>query len=536
MQISRVKSQESGIFGAHMEGKPEIASFLTPLRDRGAWEQLKDHIYKAPHAERLGLVEALREYNLRIGTSAKGLSSLDRLLDPAALVIITGQQAGLLGGPLYTQYKALGVIQLAAQLEEEYGVPVVPLFWVASEDHDFAEVNQWHYIDNQRNMHTLQLDKQPERTPIGFLPIDETVFDFLSELNRVPGQFKEIWQELFQKEAQATYDMATWFARIMARLFADTTLAFVDPMVPELKALATEHILNVVENTDQIQAKLLETTSELEKRGFSGQVHALPDHLPYFYFTISGQRHAITREGDRIKVGNDLEFSWTDFKQEILDHPERFSPNVIARPLLQDFLFPTLAYVAGPGETAYFAQYKHIYQVLGVPMPIIYPRPRLTLVPPEIARQMENYGWTVAGLQKEGEHLLKSTLARLDPQGRIQQFTAYESLLKQSFAEMQQSWPAKLQNYTLKTERHMLRDLVWLRRKLEKYERDQIEGLEPAFRRFWLHLYPNGQPQERVLSLAVYLFLYGEALWTDLQKQQLVDRTDFRPYCISLGG
>jgi bacillithiol biosynthesis cysteine-adding enzyme BshC len=339
------------------------------------------------------LIAVLRRFHARLGASAATLHHLDRLAQPHTFVVIGGQQPGLLTGPLYTLYKAMSIVKLAEDLRRQHPYDFVPLFWSATDDHDWAEVNHVYLVDGRGQLQRLEYPRDPryEGWSVGEIPLDRgalQVVDRLTEILADQG-FAEDVRALLLETAEVSPTFGEWFARLMLRLFHGQGLIIVDPGLPELKRLAIPLFEQVLE-APLVPSQLANEAGEaLEAQGHRRQLHKDPD-LCAFFLRENGRREPVryTREGFRV---GSRAYTKAELKAILHDSPERFSPNALLRPVMSEFLFPTAAFVGGAGELSYFAQTRRIYQHFGVTGPVPYLRLGCTLIEPAIARILDKY-------------------------------------------------------------------------------------------------------------------------------------------------
>jgi bacillithiol biosynthesis cysteine-adding enzyme BshC len=338
-----------------------------------------------PDARRAALVAALRSGN---GET----SSLDQLARPGTVAVVTGQQVGLFSGPAYTIYKALTAVRLAARLSEQ-GIPAVPIFWLATEDHDVAEVNHTFVFgpDHQPIQLSVHANGGAER-PVGSIPIALPPLDRLRELLAGFPHGEEVVEMTRQAySAGATFGSA--FRTLLQRLLAGRGLLFVDPLDESVRRLAAPLLQEAVRQDDGLHEKLLERGQELETAGYHAQVHV--EAKTSLVFLLDGERRVALRRqsGEYASKGKSGDRKYS--AEELAARAERLSPNALLRPVVQDYVLPTVAYVGGPAELAYLAQSQVLYRELLGRMPVMVSRGGFTLLDARTAKLMERYGLTV---------------------------------------------------------------------------------------------------------------------------------------------
>lgn len=369
--------------------------------------------------DRQSLVATLKEQNSRFGSGEKAAASIALLAKPTTYAVVTGQQCTLFGGPAYTVFKTVTAIQLAARLKRKFPEKdFVPVFWIEGEDHDFAEMNHVALFDPEGS------PARVEYLPGGVLPdrnvgpVGELVFD--STLNATFGNLEALLARsefspdllMMLKECYGegqTFGMG--FARWMAKLFSEYGLVLMSPNDPRLKKLLTPLFVNEVTEYPRTSQLVIARSAELEE-SYHAQVKAKSVNLFLFHkggrypieprehdFSLRGTRHFVTRE-ELLRIAK--------------ENPELLSPNVVLRPLAQDTLLPTVSYVAGPSEIAYYAQLTTLYEDFGLSMPVIYPRASATFVEERVVRMMEKYTLRLEDLFDDIEHIKSKVIEQID--------------------------------------------------------------------------------------------------------------------------
>ena len=330
-----------------------------------------------------------------------------QLARPDAVAVVTGQQAVLFGGPLFVLYKAVAALKVAALLEQRRGRPVVPVFWVASDDHDFAEVRSASVLDESGQIRTLRYApaREPAGLPASAVVLDETIVEIVEELRRsLPaGPHRD---EVIARVAACYRPGATLagaFARLLSALLPG--LVVLDPSDPGLKAPMEPVLSRELAERSPTSRLAEEVGRELLASGYHQQVPVRPGFLNLFL--IDGERRALAFDDGQIEVrGTDRRITFEDALRALKARPEEWSPGVLLRPLAQDHLLPTAAYVGGPAEIAYHAQIGPSYRHFAIPRPALVPRPSLTIVEPPQARALEAEGLSLSDLQADAEAVL----------------------------------------------------------------------------------------------------------------------------------
>jgi len=339
---------------------------------------------------RADVARALARQQRARGAEAAARRAL-ALAEPDCCAIVTGQQAGLFGGPLYVLLKATATLELARRLESRRGKPVVPVFWVASDDHDFAEVRSVSLIDTGGTLRTLRYtpQREPDGAPASAIVLDDTMPQLVLELGRaLPASLERDELMAAVTECYAPGEtLAGAFARLVSRLMPE--LVVLDPADPALKALAAPILAREVREASPVSRLALEVGEKLLASGYHQQVPVRSGFLNLFTI-VEGQRRAIAFADGILEIrGTGQRLSVEEAVERIEHEPWLWSAGALLRPLVQDWLLPTAAYVGGPAELAYHAQIVPAYAHFGIPRPALVPRPSVTLVEPSQARALD---------------------------------------------------------------------------------------------------------------------------------------------------
>jgi bacillithiol synthase len=361
-----------------------------------------------PRERRAEVATILAEQNAALGAGEATRENLKRFA-AGAVAVVSGQQVGLFGGPAYAMYKAVSAIQIAQELTK-LGVDAVPVFWMATEDHDLDEVR----VSNWFHAGKLTRFELPGNgdagQPVGQIPLGPQVAEMVHEAARIltaaGGEFVAgIFRESYG--AQETYGSS--FGKLFTRLFAEQGLILLDPLDARLHRVAGEVLRRAVEGREELNEALLARGKELDKAGFAAQVKVTSRSTLLFSMGAGpggtrGKRQPIAVSGGKFVCG---EQSWTreELVRAVQAEPEKFSPNALLRPVLQDFLLPTVAYVAGPAEIAYFAQAEVIYKKLLGRMTVILPRAGYTILDAKADKLLRRYGLKVEDVWRGSQEL-----------------------------------------------------------------------------------------------------------------------------------
>lgn len=377
-----------------LPGAPKV--FVDYISDFGRVSDLFEHDYRDPDAfvragdiaaarelPRDAVVDVLLEQNRRFGSGQSALRNVDRLRDPNAVAVVTGQQPALFGGPLYNLYKGVTAVRLAQALEEQTGRPHVPVFWIANDDHSLTEVDHISVLRESGELERVAWGHSLGRIvqPLAVVRLDDAVGEALDLLavsaagTSKRGDVLELLSDCFR----AGERLSDSFARLLATLFDRYGLVLIDPSEPTLRRLGMPLVAAELAFASPTTEAAREASTELSARGYPVQVPLRDDRLNLFYGRSERFRLRCGPDGFQMSLKSGL-IDAAALRSSFDAAPEQFSPNVLLRPLFQDALLPTAAYVAGPSEIAYFAQLRPVYERFGIPMPIVHPRLSVTLV------------------------------------------------------------------------------------------------------------------------------------------------------------
>ena len=373
----------SKLFRDYVENFSRLQPFFEHSPDLASVARYSKKL-RFPSDRRAQVTDVLRAQNVLYGAGAETQKNLDRLA-AGAVAVVSGQQVALFGGPAFSFYKALSAIQTAHELSQK-GIPAVPIFWMATEDHDVDEVRHVSWF-HEGNLLELALPKPAdEAIPVGRIPLGKEVHDLVVLVQPLLGQtFGDMLHETYTPVA--TYGSA--FAALFARIFADQGLILLDPLDEQLHKIAAPILKEALIQRDELNGLLLQRGKELEHAGYEVQVK-VTSHSTVLFSMEDGHRQVITAANNEFSSGG-LTAPRADWLPRVEASPENFSPNALFRPVVQDFLLPTVAYFGGPAKNAYYAQSPVLYKKLLGRMPVILPRADFTLVDPKAERILKKY-------------------------------------------------------------------------------------------------------------------------------------------------
>lgn len=470
---------------------------------------------KVDHAGRLA--DALKAQSLEFGAGAAALENIEKLR-AGARAVVTGQQVGLLGGPLLTLLKAATAVARAKQATKATGVPHVPMFWLATEDHDLAEVDQAALLTKD-SVETLRAGLKVAGTvPVGGVEIGPEIEAVLAQAEELLGYgpVGELLRECYEPREGYKPTLGGAFARLMARIFAEQGLIVMDAAGREFHALGAGTLRYAMEHADELEAGLLARTKELEAAGYHAQVLVVAGHsLLFLVDGVTGDRAALRRTPEGGWKAGGKTYTTAELLEILEAEPERISPNALLRPVFQDTILPTAAYVGGPAEVAYFAQSAVAYKaILGRVTPVLS-RLSATLVEPAIATVMARHEVSLPDVMTTAEELGQRLGARAMPIAGKRKLAAVGNAMDAeltALTEYMSAMDAALGRAAEVSGNKMRYQMNRLRRVAATFELQKEASLKKHADALTLHLFPGGHPQERVLAGVWFLGRYGEGL------------------------
>ncbi|MBO6574835.1 MAG: bacillithiol biosynthesis cysteine-adding enzyme BshC [Rhodothermales bacterium] len=520
----------SDLFVDYTASREEAVRFYGGGFDRETLLARARETAAAPHADREALVQILRDQHRLWGDDPSALANIEKLADPEAAAIVTGQQVGLFGGPAYSVLKAMTSVLLARELEAASGRPFVPVFWLGSEDHDFEEMATAHVPGGSFTYPKPPVDNTG---PVGALTFGPEINELVDALEAaLPGtDFRGQVMGAVRNCYREGETFRDGFARLMRMLLPGTGLVIFAQDDPRVKRLATPLWRKEIRDSAGSDAALRSATEHIA-REYHAQVHIRPSNL---FMIHEGQRLPLDVDDGRFHLrGTDQSWSASDLEALLDAEPERFSPNVVTRPLTQDWLFPTAAYVGGPGETAYFGQYRGVYAWADLVMPVIFPRVSLTFIEPGIRRSLDKLGEPPARFSKDADKLF-AEIARerleVDVEGTFGRTIGEVNKLIGPLAPVATAVDPSLKKSVDATRAAMQKELIRLKERVLKADRRNHDQLRAQVEKVADGLFPMGKPQERVLSPLYFTTKYGmdfyvclmDRLDTDTRSHLLVD-------------
>lgn len=523
--------KSSALFLDYLYDFPKVQSFFsTPY----ALENLRKESpslssFELPHRQEL--CQILESQNLSFGAGERTLENLERLKEEDCCAVVTGQQVGLFTGPAYTVYKALTTVKLCANYACR-GIKAVPIFWMATEDHDIAEVDHCFLLDAESQLRQVRYEAGLDDVsrPVGQVVfsngIETPVRQFLEALPN--SEFRQEFETKLSSCYVEGKSLASAFGELFSFLFSNYGLILVDPQDWRLKQLMKPASEKILQHSRRYRSLLISQSQKLRAAGYHNQVVLEEDSASGLFLEEDGKRKALILEGELYRIkGNENTISGGELQETLKQSPWRFSPNVLFRPVFQDFLLPTLVYVAGPSEIAYLAQMGPLYEEFDRKQPIVFPRFSISIIEKKIAKILEKYHLNFCDIFLGREALIKKVVEQTLDRTTTLKFEQIENEFVQRMAELES--PLKTVDQTLgealKTAQEKIRYHVsHLRTKFVHAEAKHQEVLTKQIDKAQSILYPLKSPQERRINIFYFLSRYGMDFLAHLYEE--IDLTD----------
>lgn len=457
------------------------------------------------------LRKVLLAYHQRLGSGSKTIENIELLGREGTLAIVTGQQAGFLTGPLYTLYKALTTIRLAQVQTEKLGRPVVPVFWIASEDHDWAEIAQTVFLNQEGKPVARHLPGEGGGLSIGQCPVPdwEEVYSPLAAIWPETDFRAEVFAQL-KSFLERAGNLAEWFALCLQWLLKEQGLIFFDPMLAELKSLASPYYEMILKTHQDIRQALKQQTDQWVVSGYEAQIHPTGGEVNLFLAVPERRALLSSEEGFYLRGQKEL-LPLDDLCALLREHPERFSPNVVTRPLIQEALLPTLAYVPGPGELNYWAQLGEVFGLFNFAMPILYPRISAVVLTPAWHKALVTESLTVKEVYQGLGQIREARIKEQDSLNIEEHFAGAKSEIQSIYLKLKalEEISPNLSELFKQNEDKVISQLGYLENKVWQAQRKKCDASLRHLQQLQDGLTPYGTKQERILNPFNFVVRYG---------------------------
>lgn len=459
------------------------------------------------------------QYSSFNNISEKTLRNISSLDDAKTIAVVTGQQLGILGGPLYTLYKIITTIRLANQLSERYEeYNFIPVFWMEADDHDFNEVRSVNLFDNENQVINIgykeQISDDDSKQSMGKINFDESLNDFLNQFENSlrDTDFKNDLLLKIKECYKVGISFKQSFKQLLFWLFDEYGVVIFDPQDAEVKALLKPIFTKEVNDFSIQTQKLIQTSAKLEE-DYHAQVKVKPVNL--FYHTDDGRYSIEPVEGIFKLRRKRKQFTKEEILNEIENAPERFSPNVLLRPICQDYLLPTGFYIAGPSEISYFAQVTPLYNFYKIVTPIVYPRSSVTIMEKNVESAMDKYDLTLTDIFLGLDELKEKVIAGLSENNIEKAFEDSVNEIDLTFDKLKENLFAidkTLVDSSLRYRERVLSSINELKSKATKAQENKHETTIRQLTRLSNLLYPLENLQEREINFTYFYNKHGKEL------------------------
>lgn len=532
---SELQSEESGfsrLFIDYIDNYSHVKDFFVgDFRDKKVWES-RLHAIAHRDINRSAIAQVLLNQNRDYHCGIKTLANIDLLLSDNTVAIVTGQQVGLFTGPLYTLYKVLTTLKLTEQLSQQYpDYNFVPIFWLEGEDHDIEEVSSFSFLNASNELQRFSYpdgDKTKGNNvgAVGSVNLDESIGILFNSLRQtlITTEYSQKVFELFETAYQKGMTFSRAFIHLFNVLLENSGLIFFDPHNPDTKKILTPVFAQELNNISQT-CQLVITQSEILEKQYHAQVKPRAVNLFLFHnggrYAIEPHEHGFSLKGTR------RTFTKEEMLELLNNDPNLFSPNVVLRPICQDYLFPTLAYVAGPSEIAYFAQFKLLYENFAIPEPIIYPRCSATIVEERVQKIINKYHLQSKDFFTEIDALKGRITASISDFKVEELFSNTFGTVSESLTSLKDGLESIDPTLVPAMENTLVRMQGALNNLKEKTLSAQVRQHEISLRQLdkvAISLFPNSNLQEREMNIIYFLNKYGLELLRWLRSELVLDK------------
>jgi bacillithiol biosynthesis cysteine-adding enzyme BshC len=502
----------------YLSGEPGLATFYAghPF-DPDAFRRKADAVHARLSPEARARIAAAMKAT-RPGAEQK----MRRVLNGEGLAVTTGQQAGLFGGPLYTVYKILNAIRLSELLEELLAQPVVPVFWIAADDHDWAEVNHTVVIDTTNELRRIELaasDQPP--VPMSHRSLGPDVTGAIDALAAAmpSSEFTESAMGVVRSCYEPGATMASAFGELLRQLFAEFDLILLDPSHPSLKLASVPLLVHDLERTARGNGLLMQQATRLTDAGYHVQVTIAPEAANVFLNDEAGRDRLTRDDGAWTLRRTKRSLSSSELHALISAEPTRFSPNVLLRPVVESALIPTVAYVGGPAEIGYFGQIGCLFHAHGVEPPLVVPRQSVLIVESKVRKVLDKFDLAVDDVMRPFHELATQVIRDELPSQVRDPLARMRAELQAGYAALTEGVSLidpTLKGFAQSAGNNALSQIDNIEKKVTSHLKKRSEVELEQLRKAAIHLYPEGEPQERVLNALPFLARYGPALLEDI--------------------
>ncbi|MFJ7677639.1 bacillithiol biosynthesis cysteine-adding enzyme BshC [Peribacillus sp. NPDC097197] len=476
---------------------------------------------------REALSNYIQTYMSRFSSSEAVNKNIEELRRDDSVVVVGGQQAGLLSGPLYTIHKVISIIKLALEQRKSLGKPVIPVFWIAGEDHDLAEVNHVYVMKNGKPDKKSYPSYQPFKTMITDIEIDEKKMEqWFEEIIETYGEtaFTNKLLMDMKETVKQSNTFVDFFARLIHEWFQEYGLLLVDAGDPALRNLETGFFESLIGKSEKIAEEVGKQQTFMQEQGYSKMIEMGEQPANLFYYDTAKKDRCLLKrsEGKFTARNGELSFSEQELLQMAKTHPEQLSNNVVTRPLMQEMLFPVLAFISGPGEIAYWAELKRAFELFAMKMPPIIPRLNITIVERGIQTDLDETEITLKTVLTEGTgRTVQRYLDSVKDETVDHLFQTMKSQLEENHQKLSMhavSLDKGLEPILNKNIEFIQKQLAFMNGKIGERTKERHSFVLKKYERIANSLYPLESPQERTWNVFYYLNQYGPDFIKEIMK------------------
>jgi bacillithiol synthase len=525
--------------------KPYFNTFFKDNEDFFKVIDEKVHNYSTSrYFDKNVLIDILKRQNVTYGGDDSTAGNIELLKSDDTFTVVTGQQVSLYTGPLYTIYKTITTIKLAKNLKERFPqFNFIPVFWMEAEDHDLDEANHIFLIDKQNELVRVGFESEDTQgdensrkntKPVGSILLDEMINSINEQLrsNLLDTDFKDKIMQVISSAYSEGSDFKTAFALKMNSIFKSHGVVYIDPSDPEIKRLLSPVFEKELVSSPKLCESLITTSAELEK---NYDLQVKPKVINIF-FLHNGNRLLIEpRDGDKFALKNSKRrFEKEEILNLLQESPELFSPNVVLRPICQDYLLPTVAYVGGPGEISYFAQLKPAYAHYDITMPVIFPRASVSIIEGKISKFMNNFNVKFEEIFLHNV-LVSKVVEKLSEVKVDEEISKYQDDVNKMFYDMK-NMTAKVDQSLLNLVDNMKektkQNIEQFRQKLINAQAKKSDNTTSQIDKVTNNIFPEHSLQERILNIVYFLNKYDEDFIKKLFRE--IDALNFNHQVIEM--
>ncbi len=503
------------------------------FRDEARYSELFEKVTSRVNPNKTELVRIIKDQYKKFTPSDKTKQNIELLNDEKTIAVFTGQQIGILGGPLYTFYKIFTAIKLSEHLSEKFGeFNFIPVFWMAGDDHDFDEISYVNLVNKENELSKIiysdGFEPQFNRGSVGDLNFMNSILEFKNKVQSEmrETEFSKKFFELIDNILIPGLAIKESFFNLLYQIFDDTGIIIFNPQDTEVKKLLKPIFTKEITDYKKHTKQLLLESAELDEN-YHAQVKIKPINL---FMSDESGRNLIEPIEDEFRLkGKRKRISKEELLNKIENEPERFSANVLLRPICEDYLFPTGFYIGGPGEISYYAQAIPLYRQFNLQHPIIFPRASATIVEKNIAKILIKYNLSTTDFFKGSDLLKEDLIKSLSDFNLENDFNSAEKSIDETLNLLSESIRKvdnNLQNLTDSTKGKLLHQLNVLKEKSMKAQEQKFDAALRQITKAQNLIYPNENLQERELTLINFVNKYGFDFFDWLYNE--LDVTEFK--------